>query len=92
MYYTSLEENTFEGSISIGPNPAVNGKSKVIVSLSPENEYSLSVHDISGRMVHSRQLSHGSQVIDLAPGQPGIYIVRLSQNGEPVVAEKLVVN
>lgn len=92
MYYTDIEEKKFEGTFSLGPNPAVNGKSKAVFSLPEGNQYNVSLFDLSGRMIKSMDFEKGKHSIDLEPGQNGIYVVQLTQNGVQVAVEKLVVN
>jgi len=90
-YFTGLEENNFEGNFSVGPNPATNGVSKAFLSLPSGNEYTISVVDLSGRLIQSNTVNGGNYSLNLSPGQAGMYFVNLSQNGVLVATEKLVV-
>ena len=92
MYYTDIEENAFEGSLAIGPNPAVNGTASAFLALPGGNSYALSVFDMSGKLISTTNLSGGNHSVRLQPGQPGFYLVQLSQNGRVVNSEKLIVS
>ena len=91
VYFTDVVENEFEGAFNIGPNPATNGLSKARLQLPSGNDYSLKVMDLNGRMIQNHKLIGGNHILNLEPGQAGVYFVQLSQNGSPVVTEKLIV-
>lgn len=90
-YFTGVNETSFKGSFAVGPNPSTNGTSRVLLTLPSNNHYQLSVFDITGKQIQSEDLRGGNYSIEINPGQPGIYFVRLSQNGSSVSTEKLVV-
>lgn len=90
-FFTGVEENNFEGNFAIGPNPATNGFSKAFLSLPLGNEYTVSIVDLSGRLIQSENLNGGNYSFDLKPGNAGMYFINLVQNGVLVATEKLVV-
>ena len=91
MYFTNLEENTFEGSLAVGPNPSNSGISRLMLSLPAGNRYSVTVSDMNGRLIKTEELEHGNHSLKIEPGQPGVYFVSLSQNGAMVQTEKLII-
>jgi hypothetical protein len=90
-YFTGLEENNFEGNFAIGPNPATNGFSKAFLSLPLGNEYTISIVDLSGRLIQRKNIHGGNYSYEIIPGNAGMYFVNLLQNGILVATEKLVV-
>ncbi|MDP3462690.1 MAG: T9SS type A sorting domain-containing protein [Bacteroidales bacterium] len=90
-YFTGVEESNFEGNMAIGPNPATNGLSKAFLSLPLGNNYTISVVDVTGRLIQSENIHGGNYSFNLSPGNAGLYFVNLLQNGILVATEKLVV-
>ncbi|HEY9114907.1 MAG TPA: MbnP family protein [Bacteroidales bacterium] len=90
-YFTGVQDNNFEGNFAIGPNPTANGVSKIFLSLPTGKEYTVSVVDLSGRLIQSENFRGGNYSFELAPGNAGMFFVNLSQNGVLVASEKLVV-
>jgi hypothetical protein len=78
----------------IRPNPS-DRELWVSFTLSGETPATLELIDVSGRRVSERSVSGaGRQTVDLAAGRrlpPGVYVIRLTQNGESVVKRASVV-
>ncbi|PIE51157.1 hypothetical protein CSA37_12860 [Candidatus Fermentibacteria bacterium] len=84
------EESAVAGNLglcNIGSNPA--GSSAVFSVTAPE-EAVLSIHDMCGRTVHSRQVTSGVHSVELESVPSGLYIVRLSW--ETAIAELKMVH
>ena len=90
-YFIGVEENNFEGKLAVGPNPATNGFSTAFLSLPSGNEYTISVVDVTGRLIQTESIHGGNYSFNLTPGNAGLYFVNLLQNGVLVATEKLVV-
>lgn len=91
MYFTSIEDEIFEGSFLVGPNPSTVENARLMLNLPESKEYNVSVFDISGKVIQSFDLSNGNYTLPLDATMPGIYFVRLSQNGQAMTTKKLVI-
>jgi hypothetical protein len=82
-------EKDFGSFISVYPNPA--SDLIYIESSAPENGMSCSLHDVTGRMILSKQLAGGGAVLDVANAAPGIYILKFSSpDGD--AAKRVIIN
>lgn len=84
--HVGLENEILAESISVYPNPAVNE----LNIESPEGA-SISVFDISGRLVVSIDHSQKETKLELSTWDSGLYFVRFDYNGG-VATQKLIVN
>ena len=79
------------GSFLISPNPA-NGSATLRYELPGYEQLTLTVSDLAGRTVFTKQLSGSAQSVSLATDwQPGMYIARLSSGERFLALEKLMV-
>jgi hypothetical protein len=81
-------------SIAVCPNPLANGCATVRYSLPKAGTVTLSVHDVTGRMVMLRTLSvnrTGAAGLDLRGLSAGVYLVKLSADDGHTASQKLVV-
>ncbi|MCD6587444.1 MAG: T9SS type A sorting domain-containing protein [Candidatus Fermentibacteraceae bacterium] len=70
------EESIALSVANIGSNPAV---SSALFSVSATGEVLLTVHDMSGRIVHSDKVMPGEYIWNCSSSPAGIYIVRVSR-------------
>lgn len=82
-----VSEYELENSFSIYPNPS-NGKFTIKSSLNDSIPYQ--VYDVTGKLVLSNSFSNVSNMIDLSNNSQGIYIFKISLNGN-LITKKLVV-
>ncbi len=89
-------QNQHQTGFTFYPNPTT---SALTISLNLENEAHVSVQifDLVGKNVQLatvRQMQAGNitQNIDISNIKPGIYFLRLSLNGKPVKAKKLIIH
>lgn len=76
-----------KNSFVISPNPAKNYFS---ANVSSKGNATLSMHDISGRLVLQKKMQQGLQKVDLPSLQKGIYVVTLT-TGKEILKQKLVI-
>jgi len=93
--YTVIPENqgVIDQNLSIYPNPAKTTTTITVPELNPGRIYSISVYNVTGRQVMSKQLNDmpGSCKIDVSSYQPGIYILVVTQEGRIVHSGKFIV-
>lgn len=90
---TSVFDPSFTGAFSVAPNPANGVAPTVNFSLPADNDYALTVTDLTGKIVGRQTLAAGENQSLLLEKMPtsGLFFVHLWQNGSPVAVEKLVV-
>ncbi len=82
----------FSGSFALSSNPAQAGQAEVSMDLPEGQAYQLTVTDLLGQVLQTRNLANGAQHFTISNGLPaGTYVVHLWQNGRVIVAEKMVV-
>ncbi len=90
--YSDINDNSFDGTFNLGPNPVIDGSLSVKLNLVSGNDYNMIVTDILGREIINTDFDSGNQTVNLEFDHEGIYIVALLQNGVPVITEKVIVN
>lgn len=88
---SSLSDRSFEGSFSIGPNPAAGGQAQASLYLPAGHAYRLTLADLTGRTLSSYDLGEGYATLDIQSPAAGMYLVQLWQDGMPVRTEKWIV-
>jgi len=89
---SSIEENVFEGNISLYPNPTNGILNLDMMGVSP-SEYQITITNILGEVIYSvsRNISGiFNDVIDLSAFGKGTYIVQI-ENDESVFTDKIVI-
>ncbi len=81
MFITGIEDNTFENTFSVYPNPVSD-----IVTVKSDNEIALSLYDITGKELIPETKE---STISLSHLQQGIYFLRVT-SGERSVTKKLI--
>lgn len=87
-YYYSLdavEENEFE-SVSVYPNPA-----KDVLTVKAENLNNVTIYNSIGQKVFAEDLSSDECVVNLGDFEVGMYIVRVSANGNETIKKVTVI-
>ncbi len=74
--------------LQVYPNPS-NGMVNINLSQLIGNNATLNVYDVSGRIVESKNVS-GMKNIILEKQTPGIYFIRIQENGEKLYTTKVV--
>jgi hypothetical protein len=80
----------------VTPNPATGGQLRVEFALRDGSPARLDLMDVAGRQLASRQvgtLGPGRHALDVSDGRalpPGIYLIRLTQNGREMRARAVV--
>jgi hypothetical protein len=87
---SSLSDRGFEGSFSIGPNPAIGGQAQASLYLPAGHAYRLTLADLTGRTLSSYDLGEGFSSLDIQSPGAGMYLVQLWQNGMPVRTNKWI--
>ncbi len=82
---SAVNDNVFENSISMFPNPANNS-----VNIQNIKETSLTINDINGKVVFSKKQCLETENIDLQNLNSGVYFVKIKSN-EKVAVKKLIV-
>ena len=86
----SLEENEFDGSMTISPNPS-EGQASLQVNLPEGENYGVNIIDLSGRSVHTMPINTTNGSIDLPTLSSGLYIIELLQADKALTAQRWVV-
>ncbi len=84
------------GNINVYPNPFQN-KFRIDIDLSGNiDELRIELYDAFGRVVHFSKEEHVSgrvsEVMDFSNQPPGIYLLRVMEEGRPVLSKKLIKN
>lgn len=87
---SSLEENAFDGSLTISPNPS-QGEATLQMVLPEGEDYSLNIIDLSGRSVQVMPLNTTNGSIELPTLSSGVYIIELQQANKALTAKRWVV-
>ena len=87
---SSLEENSFEGTVSISPNPSQGGAT-LQVKLPEGDNYSLNIMDLSGRSVHALPLTTNNGSVELPDLTSGLYLIELLQANRALTVKRWVV-
>lgn len=74
-------------SFVISPNPA---KNYFIINISSNGNSTLSMNDVSGRLVLQKKMQPGMQKVDLPSLQKGLYIITVT-TGKEILKQKLVI-
>jgi sialate O-acetylesterase len=75
-----------ESGISISPNPI---KNKIIVNMKLSGQEEFSIVNMQGSTIYSQKLKNDNSVIDINFLNPGIYLVRISDN-QKVAIQKII--
>ena len=88
--FTSTLDKAAIKKFNVFPNPALEGRSQVVLETEGNQVYQLSITDLLGRQVqHFDGVRSGDQV-GLNLEFNGIYFVNLVKNGQIVLSEKLI--
>ena len=89
---SSIENNIFEGKVSVHPNPSKGIFNIDLVNVQ-DGDYLISVYNILGEEVYFNSksvVSTASTTIDLSDLETGIYMLNV-QNGDSFVNEKIII-
>lgn len=81
--YAGIDENPNELAVAISPNPS-NGVFKINLTDVIENEFEISVQDISGKTVYSDFVNGKETTLNLTEQISGIYFVKIISNKRSV--------
>jgi hypothetical protein len=85
---TSIRTYSNDIKVSIFPNPS----NDVVFVTANGNEYSVSIIDLSGKVVVNTSINESSNTVDVSELGNGIYILSLSSvKGETVAREKVII-
>ncbi|MFQ3325763.1 MAG: hypothetical protein ACI8YC_000396, partial [Salibacteraceae bacterium] len=85
---TSIRTYSNDIKVSIFPNPT----NDVVFVTANGNEYSVSIIDLSGKVVVNTSINESSNTVDVSELGNGIYILSLSSvKGETVAREKVII-
>lgn len=80
-----------EFALQVGPNP-IEPSSKLVIETTLSEPFDLEVIDLQGRTLLQTQLRGGQPFPIGSQGLPsGMYLLKASQNGEPIASKKLLV-
>ncbi len=82
-----VENITVESAISMYPNPTT-GKLHLTVS---ENNMSVVVVDLLGKIVHEESLLKGENIVDLRNEAKGMYMVNVLSSEGTVLSQKVII-
>ncbi len=82
-----VNENIFENSITIYPNPAIN--QLTIESLSHKTE-SIKMYDVFGQVVKQFVMNKSQMTIDLSNEVKGIYFLKITDSNKSVITRKII--
>lgn len=86
---SSLESYTHEMSFRVYPNPS---EGIVTIELSENNEHTIQISSISGKIITQTTATGTSNTIDVSEFNNGVYVISISDKNQRVLArEKLVV-
>lgn len=81
--YASLDEISDELSVAISPNPS-SGVFKINLTDLQENEFNITVSDVSGNSIYSNFVNGTQTSIDLSSHNTGVYFVNIVSNNRSV--------
>jgi hypothetical protein len=77
---SSVDEAVAEGEISVYPNPSTG-----LINISSNlHSFDLSIFTSTGQLIYREHIKSGSKQFDISGFQPGLYLIQLSENGEPL--------
>ncbi len=84
-------DNTEKGlKVLVSPNP-VSSHTRITIASDVEDNFTVSIYDLSGKLVYGRQIRTKNHVINLnALPSKGMYLLRVT-NGKDLVAEKKII-
>ena len=82
---TVLTDLIAEKAVKIYPNPTRGLLSVEISNCSPDSQVEFYLADMSGRTILTRKAASGYQSFDLNRQAPGVYLLRISIDGESAV-------
>jgi hypothetical protein len=90
---SSIIAPSFTGAFSVAPNPVRDAAPQVSFSLPPGDDYTLTLTDLTGKVIVRKTLFAGENQYFILEKLPitGLYFVHLWQNERPVAVEKLIV-
>jgi len=83
---TGINENGYNKSLKIYPNPASN---RITVDCTILQNIKISIYNSIGKLILQRQLSNGKNEIDLSNFSKGIYIIKI-ENEQGIMQQKLI--
>ncbi len=84
--FVGIENDIANTLIQITPNPSTGP-----LRIKSSKEVELSVHAVNGQVVYRKTIAAGDQILRLDDLSSGIYLVRASQNGQQVFAQKWLI-
>ena len=88
---SAVLDPAFKGAFLVSPNPAPSGTVQISTDLPAGFEYSITLSDLSGRIVLRKPIPAGTKAMPLEQANAGVYFLHLWQNNRAVAVEKLVV-
>jgi hypothetical protein len=89
---TALEDDGFDFSLRIFPNPSNGEQIKLILPERTHLGYRVTVSDVYGRQLLERKITSRNRGLTFSLKKAGIYMVSVIHNEEILVSKKLVVN
>lgn len=86
--FVGIKENIALKGLSFYPNPC--GNNVFIKNDTPLDFLTLTLSDITGRVLFSQEISSATEVIDLSGISSGIYFANMSSNGVVLGTQKLI--
>lgn len=87
---SAVLDPAFEGTFLVSPNPAPSGTVQISMDLPAGFEYSITLSDLSGRIVLRKTIPAGAQAMQLEQVNAGVYLLHVWQNNRAVAVTKLV--
>ena len=81
--YAGIDENPNELAVAISPNPS-NGIFKINLTDVIENEFEISVQDLSGKTIYNDFINGKEATLNLTEQISGIYFVKIISNNRSV--------
>ena len=89
--YAGIDENPNELAVAISPNPS-NGIFKINLTDVIENEFEISVQDLSGKTIYNDFINGKEATLNLTEQISGIYFVKIISNNRSVTKRVQVQN
>lgn len=89
--YTAISKEIHQDIISLYPNPALNGETKLSLKEGLGNNYQVVVCDVTGKEMMRKTLDTGKKEITIELNQKGFYLVNVFDEHSLVATKKLIV-
>jgi thiol-disulfide isomerase/thioredoxin len=88
--FVSIEELTLANAIQVYPNPAED-LVNVTIDATLKSAFSLTLHDMTGKIIQTQSITSSSNALDLVDLSPGMYFINVKTSDGNAITKRLIV-